>query len=258
MASTTAPSTSNYSAAAIVAALAGIVAIVVGLAAASMNVKESTARELAYRVVAGNISVVGTARVRLWQGDQFTVQVPAGWKLIADGLPAGCTKESSDCAAVHRWQGLTTGTVIGAGSQTNCTAQGICVELWSYPARATERTGNAEDVRGVWERSFATQRQNADVQPRYLDYGGVTAKGGRWVARAQSRVGANLQTSYLFATCLPGSLGRKAQADRYWELRLTAPADAIPTFQFYDLIASLQPEAPSPRRGQDCTFAVKG
>jgi hypothetical protein len=251
----TTPRSANYSPAAVLGAIATILIVSGLLAFASSNVKEATANELKNRVVPGNISVVGTAKVRQWQGDGFTLQVPAAWPLITDGIPKGCTES---CVPLHRWSGVAGTQQSSTDGQANaCVPQGICAELFTYPPPTGNRSGSSDDVRAVWNDSFAQQRLNADPAPRYLDYGGVTAKGGRWVARAQSRIGGNLQTSYLFATCQPGAVGLKAKADRYWELRLTAPADAVPTFQFYDLLASLQTELPSPARHQDCTFAVK-
>lgn len=182
----------------IVGALAAILLAAGLLTIGVTSTKRSTSGNTDVAVEPGKVSVVGSAKVRQWNGQTFAIDVPLQWAKIYSG-PA-------DGAQVHAW--ALPSSAAGSG------AKGINSPRWSN----ARRVAAARMILRIAEPKFSTTRAgsvartaarsvpSADPAVRFGDLGVVTlpASDGR-AARSVWRLGLSAagdsESRYYFTTC---------------------------------------------------------
>ena len=235
------PTNSSYGTRTLALAAGALIALAALLAGLGVVVHNATSRGADDNVYPGKISVIGAAKVREWDGRNFTLSVPASWGQIATG-PEIFKNASQQHFKPDVQEDIWEGQPSQAKPSTTCDPKLPCLDLQiERPTKAHALPTAAAYAHQ--QASFARQNPNS----HYIDLGPVTTGGEhRWVWRWLSQTGQRESRSSIFVTC---SHGAPAEL---WQVTTSAPIGASPTAAFSQILDSIHSSLPTQPRDGDC------
>lgn len=223
---------------AIIGAGLGLLALFGTLFVLATVVSDTNAEVRETKVLAGKVSVIGTAKVRDWSTSLFAMQVPADWANIATGQALDEKGGDLEGNYIHTWQGNREVPARGGACDDDVECLSIQIDQEGF-------RGKLDSPR---QAALREQRRVKEETKGYLyrDLGPVTSLGGRWTWRWVYDQGGREHVNYFFATCADG------KPNAVWTVRTSAPEGEYPYEEFSNALGSMTTADASEPASGDC------